>query len=227
MRRRNIASETGFLRSPKQLQQMLSWVLIRQLSFSIRIFGKMSFSENFMLLSNLNRMLNSFQKWFLGSTLNVELENAKSSSLRTPNLFRKYLFVSCNKSLLVFQCGFNFGHQMFSRVQRSKTIFLELNFRRNDLFRKYFCVWHCSMNVYLFSCIVFGLSETFYRKFSWLGVKTSFSMRFCEGTSFLEANFFSIPRRTLFFFQKTFLRMPKAWHHMFKRVRRSENIFRC
>ena len=183
MRRRNIASEIGFLSSPKQLHQMMSWVLMRQLSFSIRIFGKMSFSENFMLLSNINRTLNSFQKWFLGcSTLKVELGNAKPSSLRTHNLFRKYLFVSCNKSLLVFQCRFNFGHQMFSRVQKSKTIFLELNFRRNDLFRKYFCVWHCSMNVYLFSCIVFGLNETFYRNFTWLGVKTSFSMRFCEGT---------------------------------------------
>ena len=66
MRRRNISSEVAFLRSPKQLHQMLSWVLMCQLSFSIRILEKTSFSENCMLLSNVNPTLNSFQKWFSG-----------------------------------------------------------------------------------------------------------------------------------------------------------------
>ena len=66
VRRRNISSEMGFLRSPKQLHQMLSWVLMCPLSSSRGFFGKTSFSENFMLLSNMNPTLNSFQKWFLG-----------------------------------------------------------------------------------------------------------------------------------------------------------------
>ena len=35
------------------------------------------------------------------------------------------------------------------------------------------------MNNYLFWCIVFGISQTFYRNLSWLGAKTSFSTCFC------------------------------------------------
>ena len=67
MPRRCISSEMGFLRSPKQLHQLLSWVLMcQQLSSSIGNLGKTSFSENFMLLSNVNPTFNSFQKWFLG-----------------------------------------------------------------------------------------------------------------------------------------------------------------
>ena len=78
MRRRNITSEMGFLRSPKQLHQLLSWVLMCQLSFSIRILGKTSFSENFKLLSSVISTLNSFRKWFLGFFTKVSFGRCKT-----------------------------------------------------------------------------------------------------------------------------------------------------
>ena len=108
--------------------------------------------------------------------------------------------------------------------KKSRTIFFELNFWRKDIFRKEFCVSHCSIYVYLFSCIVFGLNQAFYQNLSWLEVKTSFSMSFCEGTSISEANSFNIAWGTLFF-QKSFLSKPKVWHHVFDQIRMSEKIF--
>ena len=114
---------------------------------------------------------------------------------------------------------------MLSPAQKSKTIYLEVKSIRNYFFRQWFCVWHCWMNVYLFSSLVFGLNKTFHQNFCSLPVKTSFSMFFCKGMSFLKANFFSIAWGTLFSFEKCFLRKFKFWQHMFDRVWRSEIIF--
>ena len=66
MRQRKISSEMGFLRSTKQLNQMSSWILMCKLAFLIRILDKTSFSKHFILLSNVNPTLNSFQKRFSG-----------------------------------------------------------------------------------------------------------------------------------------------------------------
>ena len=98
MRRRNISSQMGFLRSPKQMHQLLSWILLCQLSLSIRILAKLAFSENYMLMSNVNPTIKSFKSWFLAPISNVDLEYAKPSSLRTPNLFRRYILCRAIKA---------------------------------------------------------------------------------------------------------------------------------
>ena len=57
-----------------------------KLSFTIPILGGTSFSENLMLFSKVKLTLNCFQKWFSGFYKNVELEDAKSFSLRTQHV---------------------------------------------------------------------------------------------------------------------------------------------
>ena len=92
MPRRCISSEMGLLRSPKQLHQLLSWVLMCQLSSSIRNLGKTSFSENFMLLSNVNPPLNSFQKLVLGFYIKYWVRRCKAIFFAAAQLVQKISF---------------------------------------------------------------------------------------------------------------------------------------
>ena len=96
MPRRSVSSEMGFLRSPNQLHQLLNWVLMCQLSSSIGNLGKTSFSENFMLLSNVNPTLTSFQKWFGRTTC--------SENIFLCRAIRAYLF-SHAISILGIRCS--------------------------------------------------------------------------------------------------------------------------
>ena len=57
---------------------------------------------------------------------------------------------------------------------------------------------------------IFKLNQTFCQNFSWLGVKTTFAMCFCEGNSIPRANYISVAWRIFHFFSKScFWECPK------------------
>ena len=90
-----------------------------------------------MLFSKVKLTLNCFQKWFSGIYKIIELEDAKSLSLRTHNMFRKsFFFCHAIKFDLLSTVFSIYGHRIFSGIRKSKYIFFELNFKKNDFFRK-------------------------------------------------------------------------------------------
>ena len=206
------------------MHQIESWVLMGKLSFTIPIFGRTSFSENLMLSSELKLTLNSFQNWFSGFYIKCWVGRCKIIFFADAQPVQNFFSVM-NWKLTCFQLWFKFmGIRCSVESGKVKPSFSNWISERTTFFR-ISVVWHCSMNVYLFSCMVFVFLQTFYQNFSWVGVEKSFSMCFCEEKFFSEASFPALLAERFIFFQMSFLKMPKLWHHLFNRVRRSENIF--
>ena len=105
--------------------------------------------------------------------------------------------------VFVYEHFFSFFHEIFPQVRRSKSDFLKWMWEGRNFFSKT-CFWHCSLNVYLFSNMVFRHTQNFNQKFVWFReMKISFSQWFCEESTFSQSSFvFRLPRRTFFFFRR-------------------------
>ena len=115
--------------------------------------------------------------------------------------------ISCRaiKALLFWNVVYSYGYEMFGRLRNVETNFLEVNMGKNGLFRKQFCVWHCSMNVYLFSCMVFVLTQTFHQNFDLGKWQYRFGCDLAEEQHFLEVVLFSKYSMNVSFFRIWYL----------------------
>ena len=121
--------------------------------------------------------------------------------------------------VIVYEHFLSFFDEIFRQIRRSKSVFLKWTWKGRTFFSKT-CFWHCSLNVYLFSNMVFRHTQNFNQKFVWFReMKISFSQWFCEETTFSQSSFvFRLVRRTLFFFNRGSEIAVLSWIRRYKTI---------